>query len=195
MFEKIKYWWVSLPDKKRYIEFITALLTVPVLLTVLISNINSLNSNQKNTKEPVPTPPIITIIQKENQTPTPNITPTPIATATPVTCNNTVGPVEITNPNENQIIYANPISIDITYNQGSFCAVVWSYRINGGPWSDFTDKSISIFNLSPGVKNLEVQVKSIASGKMVLLHRNFTVADLTPTATPVVSTNSASLQE
>ena len=49
--EKIKKWYRNLPDKKRYLEFITALLTIPVLLTVLWSNLNNLQQ-----KGAVPTP-------------------------------------------------------------------------------------------------------------------------------------------
>ena len=46
--DRIKSWYRALPDKKRYIEFVTALLTVPVLITVLISNFNSLKNNEKS---------------------------------------------------------------------------------------------------------------------------------------------------
>jgi hypothetical protein len=198
MLEKIKHWWFALPDKKKYIEFITALLTVPVLLTVLLSNINSLKNSQKAAASPAPAPtpvaPQVTIIQKENPTPvaSPTASPTPAPTPTPATCNSAVGPVDIANPDENEIVSANPVNIIITYNQGNFCAVVWSYRINGGTWSDFTNNSISIYNLSPGTQNLDVQVKSVVSGSVVVLHRTFTVSGPTPTQS--VSTSSASLQ-
>lgn len=54
--EKLKRWYRAMPDKKRYLEFVTALLTIPVLLTVMISNILSLQ--QKNAAPtPTPTPP------------------------------------------------------------------------------------------------------------------------------------------
>ena len=43
--EKIKKWYRAMPDKKRYIEFITALLTIPVLLTVLITNLSNIRQN------------------------------------------------------------------------------------------------------------------------------------------------------
>jgi hypothetical protein len=187
MFDKIKHWWTVLPDKKKYIEFFTALLTVPVLLTVLISNINSLKTNQKTAIAPTPTPgqitpPVITIIQKENPTSTP--TPTPNVTPTPGQCNSAVGPVNITSPADNEVVNTNPVCINISYNQGNYCAVVWSYRINGGSWSDFTDKSICLYNLPPGTENLELQVKSVASSNEVLLNRTFTVSGTAATPTP-----------
>jgi hypothetical protein len=196
MLDKIRHWWIALPDKKKYIEFITALLTVPVLLTVLISNVNSLKNSQKNTTNPTPVIPVITIIQKDNPTsipsPTPNLTTTPIISPTPSTCNSAVGPVDITNPAENESVSGNPVNINISYNQGNYCAVVWSYRINGGPWSDYTSNSISIYNLNSGVQKLDAQVKSVVSGSVVVLHRTFSVAG--PTPTQPVSSNSANLQ-
>lgn len=97
--DNIKDWYRALPDKKRYLEFFSAFLTIPVLATVLLTNLNNLQN--KNTA-PVPTPqipaPVITIIQPSlppatsptpttnptvTPTPTPTLTPTPTPTATP----------------------------------------------------------------------------------------------------------------
>ena len=52
--EKFKKWlkkalfsYRALPDKKQYVEFFTALLTVPMLLTVIILNFNNLQGANK----------------------------------------------------------------------------------------------------------------------------------------------------
>ena len=68
--EKTKRWYRALPDKKRYLEFITALLTIPVLLTVAISNVMNLRQNKAT-----PTPAITTTAAVA-VTPTPTPTPT-----------------------------------------------------------------------------------------------------------------------
>jgi len=85
--ERLKTWFRGLPGKKQHLEFFTALLTIPVLLTVLISNISNLQ-NQKKTTTPAPTPLIERIVITQpaantlpNQSPTPTSTPT--ATPTP----------------------------------------------------------------------------------------------------------------
>lgn len=101
-------WFKKQPDKKRLIEFLTALLSVPVMITVILINLNNLNQNKQNTtKEPQTTPIQIVITggipqnrpdmrpnDTNNATPTPNIiiatptpgpsnTPTPAPTSTP----------------------------------------------------------------------------------------------------------------
>jgi hypothetical protein len=49
---QIRRWYRGLPDKKRYLELITAFLSIPVLFTVLLSNVTTLKSKA----EPTPTP-------------------------------------------------------------------------------------------------------------------------------------------
>ncbi|MFC1647245.1 hypothetical protein ACFL1A_03090 [Patescibacteria group bacterium] len=192
--EKTKSWYRGLPDKKRYIEFFTAILTVPVLLTVIITNVNNLKSqSQKDNKDQTPSQtssqPVVTIIERvvkdENNT-------APTTTAAQLSeCKKEVGPVEIVYPDEAEKVNKNPICIDISYRTGDYCAVVWSYRINGSSWSDYNDKSICLYNLDPGDKKLELKVKSIASGDEVILKRNFTVEQTVDIPTPTEATSSA----
>jgi hypothetical protein len=192
LIDKTKTWYRKLPEKKPYVEFITALLTVPVLLTVIILNVNSLKNNQKTVSVPTPAPtPVVT------QTPSPTVgvtTPTPSAAVTQaptptvvagVVCKKTVGPVNIAYPAEGDVVKTDPVNIDIAYQADGYCAVVWSYRINGASWSDYTDRSISLYGLPSGTKNLELRVKSIASGDEVVIKRSFTY--VSPNATPTVS--------
>lgn len=178
IFEKVKYWYRGLPDKKRYLEFLTALLTIPVLLTVIISNILNLQ-NRSQTPAPTPLPTIhpTTIV---STAPTPTLTPTP-----GLQCKKEIGPIEIAYPNENMTVISDPVCLDIVREGTDFCAVVWSYRINASVWSDYTDKSICMYGLTPGEKKLELRVKSIVTGAETILRRTFIIPSLTPTPTPL----------
>ena len=178
--ERIKKWYRRLPDKKRYLEFITAFLTIPVLLTVLLNNISNI---QKQQVMPSPTPAPTEAITK-NVTPTKIVTITATVSATPTPaseCLKQIGPIEIVYPEENDSLNANPICLDIVRQTNQYCGVVWSYRINGSGWSAYTDKSICMYGLEPGVKNLELRVKSIISSDEIILKRTFTAAGPTPT--------------
>ncbi|OGG09567.1 hypothetical protein A2154_01410 [Candidatus Gottesmanbacteria bacterium RBG_16_43_7] len=193
--ENIKSWYRSLPDKKRYIEFLTALLTVPVLLTVIINNLNTIKSIRNTDQSPNTSPsgsanPVYIITGQTGVIPISSVEPTPIitpASGTPLACVKKVGPVEIVYPQQNQIVTKNPVCLDILYQQGNYCSVVWSYRINDGDWSDYSDRSICMYNLEPGIKLLNLRVRSIAASDEVILNRSFTVAGSlipSPTATP-----------
>lgn len=189
--EKVRTWYRGLPDKKRYIEFVTALLTVPVLLTVLISNIANINSNKKKddnitpTIAVSPTEKVITITERvveKEASATPTFTPTPTV---PKQCIKEVGPVRITSPAEGQLMNNNPVCIKVSYQDGDYCGVVYSYKLNDGDWSEYTDKEICLYNLDPGPKSLELRVKSNQSDDEVSLIRTFYYKTKeAPTATP-----------
>lgn len=189
--ERTKSWWRALPDKKRYVEFLTALLSVPVLLTVVILNINNLkNQNQSKTASPTSPPPVVTIIQPPATTapaasPMGNPSPT-----LPAQCTKAVGPVSITAPEEGDTVTGDPVCVVINRQDAQYCSVVWSYRINGGAWSDYTDSTICMYGLTPGAKKLDLRVKSLVSSDQVTLTRNFTVAGATPTPTPPAASSS-----
>lgn len=190
--EKMKHWYRALPDKKRYLEFFTALLSIPVLLTVIILNISSLQSQKNLQGSSGPSSPNIIIVTQPatndaTATPTPTVTPTPNAG-----CKNQIGPIFIAYPNEGDIISDDPICLSIVRSDPSYCSVFWSYRINSGAWSDYTDKSICMYGLSSGQKNLELRVKNFVSGDETTLKRTFTVAG--PSSTPIPGTQSATLQ-
>lgn len=196
--EKMRTWYRGLPDKKRYVEFITALLTVPVLLTVLISNIANINSNKKQEEKVTPTvavsptEKVVTITERiieKEATATPTFTPTPTV---PKECKKEVGPVRITTPSEGQLMSNNPVCIKISYSDGDYCSVVWSYKIDKGDWSDYTDREICLYNLDPGPKTLELKVKSSQSDDEVSLIRNFYYKTKdAPTATPLPTVSPA----
>ena len=185
---------VNLPNKKHYIEFVTAVLSIPVLLTVVY--MNYLSIQEKRTKEsttptPAPTQTVITIIREKETDKEPTPKPTEIVT-TDKECEPGIGQIEISNPDEGTTVSDNPLEIDINYVKGNNCAVVWSYRINGSSWSDYTDNNIVIYNLPSGQKKFELRVKSIVSGETQTIERNFIYKNTqdvpTPTAAPPTNT-------
>ncbi len=193
--QKIITWYKKLPDKKIYLEFITALLTIPVLLTVIISNLNNIKKQTGNEANATPTPAAIAAYDTR-QPPKEIITTTPLATATPAPtpsaqCKKEVGPISIVYPEEGDVIANSPVCIDISRTGVDYCAVVWSYRINNESWSDYTDKSICLYGLTAGAKKFELRVKSIVTGSETILTRNF-IVEGSATPTPI-STSSATL--
>ena len=168
--------------QKRHVEFFTALLTVPVLLTVLMINLANINRDKK---EPTPTPaPTEKIVVVTNPV-TPVASGSPILTPTTPECKKEVGPVKITSPAEGQLVNTNPVCLQVSYQVSEYCSVVYSYRIDNGDWSDYTDKQICLYNLEVGPKALELKVKSSQSDDEVTLIRNFYYKSKeAPTPTP-----------
>ena len=194
----------DLPDKKKYIEVVTATLSIPVLLSVIYMNYMNIQEKRSGTdktdtvvEQPKDTTPtIITIIRDGEPEPTlsadEDVTPTP-TTTTKAECIKDIGPIDILTPEENSTVSGNPLDIDVRYDQGDYCSVVWSYRINNGQWSDYSDNDIVIYNLSSGKKTLELRVKSLASTQNKTLTRTFTYQNTdevpTPTSTIIPTTS------
>lgn len=90
---KIKKWYCGLSDKKRHVELITAVLSIPMMLTVIFVNFNNIKKFQEidTTNETTPIQVIITGVDSDNKNPpiipisTTAITPTLIPTLTPTT--------------------------------------------------------------------------------------------------------------
>lgn len=197
--QKVKQLVTTLPDKKRYAELITAVLSVPVLITVLLLNIMSLNrsntsanaslaATQGSTQVSSTSAPKVAVpSQASSSTPTASSSATPspaTVTASPTNqqCTQSVGPVVISSPSEGAQITSDPVCLDISRTASNYCGIVWSYRLNGGTWSEYMDKSICLYNLTPGAKTVDVKIKSLVSSDVVVLTRNFTViSDTTPT--------------
>lgn len=170
-----------IPDKKPYIEFVTAILSIPVLLTVILLNLNTLTGNKEketNTKETTPQTIVVTAPATNNTEP---------VVIKDEECIPEVGPIEITAPEDGETVEDNPVFVSIRYEQEDYCSVVWSYRINGGRWSDYDDRSIALYNPPPGNIRFELRVKSIVSDDSRTLTRNFiyqgtNIVQTTPTA-------------
>ena len=178
--QRFKKWYRNLPESKKYIEFFSAILGVPVLLTVLILNYNNLKGGN-NQPTPIPTPKssvtIIPVTVDKSASPTPTSVPE---------CKKEVGPIEISSPTEDQTVTQSPICFGIEYNDKNYCSVVWAYRIDNSSWSDFTDKSVCLYNLTNGAHKFELNVKSVVSNNQTNLVRNFNYQGATnPTPTPI----------
>lgn len=166
--------------KKPQIEFFTALLTIPVLLTVIILNINNLKGNSNNKAE-TEKPQTIVITQPSDSGSSNNSSNTGNANnekkeevvITKEVCEPGLGDISIATPEENTEVSDNPVNIEIEYDQNGYCAAVWSYRVNGGAWSSYDDTSISLFNLAPGNVKLDLRVKSLVNSDTKSLSRNF----------------------
>ncbi len=183
-FTRLRETFRYLPDKKKYIEVITASLSIPVLLSVVL--VNYLNIQDQRKKE-VPTP---TPIMSQSAVPT-IITATPDSKTSPKPneCIREIGPIIILAPQEGENVNINPFTIDVDYNQGDYCSVVWRYRLDGGNWSQFGDDDIVIYNLSSGQKKIELEVKSIVTNVSEVYTRTFTYQNTqeVPTATSTPS--------
>lgn len=162
----------GLPAKKQYVEFFTAILTVPVLLTVIILNVSSLRKEEKPEPKKTDTPVFITIPQQDRTQPT--SVPSGNSQTPAEACKKEIGPIEITSPDEGDTVTSNPVSVSISRTGSGYCAVVWSYRINNSSWSDYDDKSIALYNPPRGQITFDLRVKSVVTGDEKVLTRKFT---------------------
>lgn len=191
---KLHRWWIKITSKEHHLKFITSVLSIPVLLTAILLNLNNLNANKRpvTTDQPKQNQIIISLpAQKEIQAATPTPVPTKAA------CDPGVGNVAISYPDEGDTITDNPVNVAISVPNDTHCAVVWSYRINGGSWSNYDNKSIALFNPPSGNIIFDLRVQSIVSGADTkTLTRNFiyksSAAPTTqPTNTPAPTQSSA----
>lgn len=185
MVHRFKNWIKKAPDRKVYIEVVTAVLTIPVMITVLVTNLNNLSDNKKDTVDAAqPSPAKQEIVIKEipaGQSAQTTITEKIISTEP---CKKEVGPIHIAYPTEGQTITENPVHVTINYDDEEYCSAVWSYRINGGQWSEYSSNSISLYEMTAGNKKLELRVQSTVSNDQEMLTREF---NYTPSSTPQAS--------
>ena len=177
--------------KKPYFELITAFLSIPVLLTVILLNVNALkNLNAKPTPAPVPS-------QNGNSffaAPIGTSKPSQITTSgTQTSCIKKLGPITISSPGENDVVTENPVTVDISYDDSTYCGAAWSYRINDGSWSGYDDRSVAFYNLPQGPVKFELRVKSIVTAEEKMVTRNFVYNgnNAAPIPTNSSSSNSA----
>lgn len=177
---KIKKNLTQFHTKKPYIEFFTALLTVPVLLTVIYLNINNIRGDSKTPEVKGEDKTIVVTQPAGNNTEREVI-------VTKEACEPGIGNVSISSPDEGEDVTDNPVFVDIDYDANGFCNIVWSYRINGGEWSSFDDRSISLYNLDQGDVKLDLRVKSVVNSDTDTLSRRFTYfgsSNNTPSGAP-----------
>lgn len=168
--------------KKPYLEFFAAILTLPVLVTVIVLNVNNLRSdaNGKETKSDSEKSQTIVITQPSSNE---SVNEKEVI-VTKEACEPGIGKISIASPDENETVTDNPVMIDVDYEAGDYCAVVWSYRVNGGTWSSYDDTSISLYNLPNGNVKLDLRVKSVVNSDSESLSRNFVYNGATQTPTP-----------
>ncbi len=191
----------NLPDKKHHLDFLAALLSIPVLLSVILLNYTNLNNLQKSKTSltPVPTASVSTsptqqiiVVPQDNNAQQQS---SPSAILTPASCQKAIGPVSITYPAEGQTVSDNPLCVNISYDNTNYCSVVWSYSINGGPWSNFTGNNPCIYNLPNGNVKFNLRVQSTVVQTEVGLTRNFVYGgSVVATPTPSPASSSAVLQ-
>lgn len=169
--------------RKHHVEYIAAFLSIPVLLSVIALNYFNL---QNTTKKSEPTRPVsnekpVVIITGGNDNDS-----KPHPTNTPV-CKKEIGPISISSPKEDETVSSNPVCISIRYEDRNYCAVVWSYQINGNKWSDYNSSSPCLYDLPSGDVKFELRVQSTVSQDEEAIERNFIYED--PTATPTATQN------
>ncbi len=158
--------------KKHHVEYITGILSVPVLLTAVALNFINLQNNTKKQQPASPTPVerqiIVEVKPNENDTG---------SKATPIpACKKEVGPISISSPREGQTLSSNPVCITINYDDENFCSVVWSYRINEGDWSEYNSNSPCLYGLPTGDVKFELRLQSTVSQDAETIERNFKYA-------------------
>lgn len=166
----------SLKIRKRHLDWVAGLLSIPVLITVITLNLTNLNSQKtkNNTTSPQTTEKVIVVPQENNE---------PSSQPTNATCKKEIGPISVSNPKEGDTVSDNPVYITIKYNDSDYCSVVWSYRINSGSWSEYNSNSPSLYNLPNGNVKFELRIQSTVSQDTDSLLRNFIYTG-SPTSTP-----------
>lgn len=193
IFKRIQKHYVVLPDKKRYFELFAAVLSVPMILTVILVNMNTINKNKEPSINTTPTSNPIQIVVENpasgsNNTNPPKIEVTPTNTPTNTECKKDIGEIEILSPQEGEIITTDNVCINIS-TDSKYCPITWSYKLDDGNWSNYNNNNICLYDLTAGKKNLQIKIKSTVIDKTVTLERNFTyqnssIPTITPTNTP-----------
>ena len=62
-FKRIQKWYVTLPDKKRYFELLTAILSIPMILTVILVNMSTINKSKESSTPTPTTAPIQVVVE------------------------------------------------------------------------------------------------------------------------------------
>lgn len=187
---KIKRVVKRLPDVKPHLDLIAASLTIPVLITAVLLNFGNLQSKfsgQNTLPTPTALPVVTRIFEQTPAAKTIIVTSSPQPTSV-ASCQPGIGNITIASPTEGQAVTNNPVCITINYQAGNYCSVVWAYKVNGGPLSDYGNDSVCLYNLPSGTATFSLSVKSLVNSSTETLTRTFTVVGATPTPTQVPTT-------
>lgn len=179
----------KIPAAKPHLDLLAAVLTIPVLITVIILNFSNLSKTTKPGTV-TPTPEIQTKTQTVIEKVPVAVTNTPTSSTT---CTPGIGSLSIDLPKEGDTTSTNPVCVTISYQSNNHCGVVWAYRINGGEWSDYSNNAVCLYNMPSGQVTFDLQAKSLVNTDTVTLERHFTysptvtsvpTSEATPTASP-----------
>jgi len=179
--EKTKAVVHKLHRAKPHLDYIAALLTIPVLITAIIINVTNLN---KSSHTPTPTP-ASSGVYGNTSIQTIKVSSTPQPTDKP-DCIPGIGSISIDSPQTGATVSDNPICINISYLSQNHCGIVWAYRINNGPLSDYSNNSVCLYNVPPGQVTFSLNVKSLVNTDTKSVSVSFQNAPLvTPTPTSI----------
>lgn len=183
-------WFKKLSLHKSHIDFLAAILTIPMLVTVITINLLNLQTKTQNKTTPSPTPVVIQVDQKDTppQINTSSFQATPLPTATAAACTPGIGPISISYPQEGQTVSDNPLCITINYSNSGYCSIAWAYKINNGNWSDYTNTNVCLYNLPAGENTFTLDVRSTVgtASQTIIRHFSYTpTGQVSPTSTPM----------
>jgi len=163
------------PQIKSHLDALVALLTILLTITVLVQNWRNLHSTPQNipSSKSANNTTGRTIIVQATATPPQNKTITSAPTLPSESCQKGIGPISIDSPQEGQNVSSNPICISISYQQGDYCSVVWSYSINSNSYSNYANDEPCFYNLPSGKVTFNLKVKSLVSSDTTTLERDF----------------------
>ncbi len=181
-----------MPDKKRYFELVAAILSIPVLITVILLNTNILRGEKK---DDLPTTPTIIETQKVQvitQPPQQIVVQQsqPESKLPKTNCIEGVGPVDILSPRNGEELRANPVCLQINTDK-DYCPVLFSSSLDGSDFSEYSSDGVCFYNLEAGEHDATVRIKSTITDEVVSLGRSFVIEDnvqgvATGTPVPVV---------
>jgi len=186
--KKIKKLFSGLPGKKNHLDLIIALLTIPVLLLVIFTNVMNFQKSSKDTPSPTPIASKEIIIQVGPTGSQAVVQPVKNAVVPVTGCKKLVGPISVSFPTEGQTVTDNPVCINIKYSDPNYCSVVWSYRINNNTWSDYSSNSVCLYNLPKGTVKFDLRAQSTVSQDQTSISRTFNYQGSTDTP---IATSSA----
>lgn len=148
-----------IPEKKRWFDVITAALTIPVLLTVIISNILSIQSKRGDGNQVAASTPTNSQqpINIHVDAPASSTSASSQPSTSPM-CQEGVPDIAIVFPQESQTVGGDPVCIVHTGGSGNFCSLNWSYRVNNRDWTDTSNQPVCLYNMADGQVVFELRV-------------------------------------
>lgn len=199
--KKIKTKYRALLDNKKALDFIAAGLTIPVMVTLIISNYYNIQSRKKQgegveEKTEIPVEVRVNISPEEGEgekrdevSPKADLTPTNTPKPTKESCKLDPAPMRIVYPEEDEVVFDDPVCVVLEIDQEGYCDSEWAYRVNDAGWSDYSSSQICLFNMKEGEVKLEIKIKNKESERVKAYTRNFKYKseeeeNLTVTPTP-----------